>query len=74
MMTMNKRLELIKTTNKLSGNVRLYMVDCSKLIAKKLPISKRLYQYYESIAQRTECLHTKSDSKYIRQYKTIAFN
>lgn len=69
-----KYIELLKTTNKLSGKSRYYLHDStlkSCKLGRMLPISLNLFKHYENIAQRQECFYNKSCAKYNRQYKTM---
>lgn len=61
---------LLKTTNKLSGKTSYYADGHNRQGFKRT--SKANYEWLELLYKRWDCLHSRSDSKYTRQYKTIS--
>lgn len=60
---------LCKTTNKLTGKASYYMGDYPNGFKR---ISKERYQWLEILHKRHDCIHSTSDSKYVRQYKCVS--
>lgn len=63
---------LLTTTNKFTGKTSYYAKDCSKLNSSFKRTSKAQYNWLELLHKRWDCMHSNSDSKYRRQYKTVS--
>jgi hypothetical protein len=61
---------ICKTTNKFTGKT-FYYADCSSDLVPYKRISKERYQWLEILHKRHDCIHSTSDSKYVRQYKCV---
>lgn len=66
--------ELCKRTCKKTGAVTFHSVDLGKCGYALRAISEKLYRQYESMAEITECLYSKSDALYSWQYKTVRYS
>lgn len=60
---------LLKTVNKLTGKVSYYIDNQEDVGFKR--ITKESYQLIEIMYKRWDCLHTKSDSNYVRSFKSV---
>lgn len=63
---------LLATTNKYTGKTSYYAKDGSKLDSPFKRTSKAQYEWLELLYKRWDCMHSNSEAKYRRQYKTVS--
>jgi hypothetical protein len=63
---------LLITTNKFTGKTSYYAKDDNKLNSSFKRTTKEQYNWLELLHKRWDCMHSNSDAKYSRQYKTIS--
>ena len=63
---------LLTTTNKYTGKTSYYAKDCRKLNSNFKRVSKVEYRWLEIFYKRWDCMHSNSDAKYNRQYKSVS--